>query len=256
MWARNVWPLCRSMPLPVRSFDPSSGVTPPTVGATPFRNSPVELMPSPSLLYRSNLTARLLAMPPVPPVVSGPKPRPPPEGPRAVAALFWIVNVMPSAEGLVSRKSKRVEKRAVLIRPVENALPAWLFRPLVSRRAVPETAAVPFRVRPADAANPVEKSNPSGMTSTKLILLFDAPEPLLIVSRPSATLTLTQPSNQRVDVVGVPLTARTASTLVRKTLSVWLGSPETTWTRYDPLGTASSHTALGFSGFCMCCKVS
>src|SRR5436305_1620323 len=45
----KTWPLCRSRPV--------GRVTEPTlVGAAPLRYSPVELTPSPWLLYRSNLT--------------------------------------------------------------------------------------------------------------------------------------------------------------------------------------------------------
>src|SRR5687768_17087763 len=90
----------------------------------------------------------------------------------------------------------------------------------------------------------------------KQILLLLAPAPLLIVNRPSATFTVTLPSNQRTVLLGVPETASTPSALIRYTLSWWLGSPATIRTAYRPLGTAISHTALGASGFCRWISVS
>ena len=50
-------------------------------------------------------------------------------------------------------------------------------------------------------------------------------------------------------LVGVPLTASTASTFVLKTLSKNPASPATILTLYVPLGTAISHRAFGFAGF-------
>src|SRR5271167_141269 len=70
----NGSPLCRSTPELVIS---TAGV----VGDAPFVYSPVESGPSPLLLYRSNFTATLLGIPPVPPGRSGPYPNPPPDGP-------------------------------------------------------------------------------------------------------------------------------------------------------------------------------
>src|SRR5262249_7445833 len=152
--------------------------------------------------------ARLLGMPPVPPAWSGPKPRPPPAGPRAAAAFRWIVKVMPSALGLVSWKSHWVAKRPTPTRVLAEALPAWMVGPLVTRTAQPTTAADPLSVsRPAELAKPAAKSRPIGMMSMKLILLFLAPEALRTVSRPSLTVTSTQPSAQRWLVVGVALMA-------------------------------------------------
>jgi hypothetical protein len=65
----------------------------------------------------------------------------------------------------------------------------------------------------------------------KLTLLLLAPLPLLIVRRPSVTVTVAVPSIQRVAEVGVPLTTGTPSTLTRNTLLTWLGSPLTRRTR-------------------------
>ena len=64
-----------------------------------------------------------------------------------------------------------------------------------------------------------------GVISRKQILLLLAPAPLRIVSRPSLTATVDVPSIQRVDVVGVPLTIRTPSTVVRNTLSMFDARP-------------------------------
>ena len=49
----------------------------------------------------------------------------------------------------------------------------------------------------------------------KQILLFTAPVPLLIVRRPSVTVTVRVPENQRVALVGVPETVNPPSTLMR-----------------------------------------
>ena len=54
------------------------------VGEAPSVYSPVESVPSPALLNRSNLTATLLGMPGAPLGLSGPYPSPPPAGPSAV----------------------------------------------------------------------------------------------------------------------------------------------------------------------------
>ncbi len=59
-------PLCRFTPVAVRSIEPTF------VGDAPSVYSPVESTPSPWLLYRSNFTATLSAMPPVPPTFAGP----------------------------------------------------------------------------------------------------------------------------------------------------------------------------------------
>lgn len=76
------------------------------------------------------------------------------------------------------------------------------------------------------------------------------------MSRPAATVTVTELSNHSCELVRVPLIARTRSAVARYTLSVCDGSPATNRTRYVPLGTASSHTAFGFSGFCRWMSVS
>ena len=92
--------------------------------------------------------------------------------------------------------------------------------------------------------------------STKQILLLLAPAPLRIVRRPSVTVTVDVPSIQRVVVVGVPVTVRTPSTVIRNTLSKAVASPDTTRTTYVPLGTAISHTASGTANFCRWFNVS
>jgi hypothetical protein len=61
-------------------------------------------------------------------------------------------------------------------------------------------------------------------------LLFTAPTAFATVRRPSPTVTILVPSNQRVVVVGVPLATSTPSTWVAYTLSMLLGSPHTTRT--------------------------
>src|SRR5689334_18994700 len=88
--------------------------------------------------------------------------------------------------------------------------------------------------------------------STKQILLLLAPVALLIVSFPSETVTVLVPSTQCVVLDGLPLTVSTPSTLSLKMLSIKLGSPDTTWTLYAPLGSETCQTAFGFDGFCMC----
>jgi hypothetical protein len=76
-------PLCRSIPEPVIS---TAGV----VGDAPFRYRPVELGPSPLLLYRSNFTATLF-------VVVRPYARFPPAPPSPAVEPFCRVKVSPSA---------------------------------------------------------------------------------------------------------------------------------------------------------------
>ena len=51
------------------------------------------------------------------------------------------------------------------------------------------------------------------MISTKQILFAVAPAPLLIVSRPSVTVTVDVPSTQRDALFDVPLTVSTPSTV-------------------------------------------
>ena len=83
----------------------------------------------------------------------------------------------------------------------------------------------------------------------KQILLLEAPAALLTVSLPSETVTVAVLSIQRFALVGVPLSASTASTLILKTLSKNPASPDTILTLYVPFGTAISHRASGFAGF-------
>src|SRR5262249_42874664 len=56
---------------------------------------------------------------------------------------------------------------------------------------------------------------PARVISMKQILLFAAPGPFVTVRRPSVTVTVRVPSNQRVAPVGFPLTVGTPSTLIR-----------------------------------------
>src|SRR5438477_12345422 len=58
-----------------------------------------------------------------------------------------------------------------------------------------------------------------GLISMNEILLLLEPVALEMVSRPSATVTVLVPSTQRLEVVGVPSTVRTPSTLILKMLS-------------------------------------
>ena len=50
----------------------------------------------------------------------------------------------------------------------------------------------------------------------KQTLLFFEPVPLLTVNRPSLTVTVRVPWTQREELVGVPETVRTPSTLIRQ----------------------------------------
>jgi len=60
------------------------------------------------------------------------------------------VKVNPSALGLVSWKAKSVEKDPTTTRVEKKALPASLDPPSVSRRRVPEMAALPLSCNPVE----------------------------------------------------------------------------------------------------------
>src|SRR5580704_6597025 len=65
-----------------------------TLGDLPPVYNPVELLPSPSLLKRSNFTATLLPSPAYP--------KPPPPAPIAVTPVSWWTKVNPSEFGVVN----------------------------------------------------------------------------------------------------------------------------------------------------------
>src|SRR5208282_5774803 len=85
--------LCRLIPVELKSI---AG----TVGMAPSVYSPVESVPSPALLNRSNFTATLGEI--------CWYPRPLPKSPSAAVPWFWIANVIPFAEGLDNWKAKVV----------------------------------------------------------------------------------------------------------------------------------------------------
>ncbi|OLC50805.1 MAG: hypothetical protein AUH43_04085 [Acidobacteria bacterium 13_1_40CM_65_14] len=72
------------------------------------------------------------------------------------------------------------------------------------------------------------------MISTKQILLELAPGALRIVSRPSASVTVDEPSSHRAALVVVPLTVSTPSTAIANELPKYDGSPTTTRTESVP----------------------
>src|SRR5271165_391440 len=137
----NTSPLCRFTPELVMS-------TAGTVGDAPLRYKPVESTPSPALLYRSNFTATLLAMPGVPVVLSGPYPKPPPVYPMEEALLPCMVKVKPSAVLVAAGviwKLKSVVKAAMLASTWYHAAAASLPPPSVSSSAEPFNFALPSR---------------------------------------------------------------------------------------------------------------
>src|SRR5271165_5756201 len=89
-----------------------------TVGLASSVYIPVESVPSPELLYRSNFTATLCGNDVVPPYPSNPPP-----APLRVSPLLWMVKVKPSALALVSWKEKALVKDWMLTGPVKKALP-------------------------------------------------------------------------------------------------------------------------------------
>ena len=99
------------------------------------------------------MTATLLGMPGAPLGVSGPYPRPPPEGPSAIVPVFWIVNVNPSAVQLPAGESwklKSVVKVCTFTGDPNQALLASFTPPPVSRSRAPFRKAWPLSARPAD----------------------------------------------------------------------------------------------------------
>src|SRR6266853_3578084 len=116
MCTRKISPLCRLAPPP--------SVIAGTVGDAPLVYIPVELVPSPALLYRSNFTATLLGIPGAPVVALGPYPSPPPAGPIAVTAEAWIVKVIPSALGVFNWKVKLFVKLCTFTGVFQYALAA------------------------------------------------------------------------------------------------------------------------------------
>src|SRR5579871_992167 len=86
-----------------------------TVAPTPLTNKPVELLPSPALLYRSNFTATLLASPP--------NPRELPPLPAAAGPTFWRMKVKPSATAFVNWNVKSVVNVWTFTGVVHHPLP-------------------------------------------------------------------------------------------------------------------------------------
>ena len=105
-------------------IDPAPKVVAGIVGVAPLVYSPVELLPSPVLLGRSNFTATLLAMPGGPPVSTEGRSPATTIGPMAVAPAFWMVNVKPSATGFVNWNVKSLVKVCTLTGVVQKALAA------------------------------------------------------------------------------------------------------------------------------------
>src|SRR5687767_3822275 len=81
----------------------------------------------------------------------------------------------------------------------------------------------------------------ASLISRKASLLFRYPLALVMVSRPSATVTVFVAVTNRLPVVGVPLSASTPSALNAYLLSKYAGSPATSFTAYVPFGSAISH---------------
>src|SRR5437762_2606575 len=115
-----------------RSTDPT------LVGTAPFKYIPVEFVPSPELLKRSNFTLTLLA--------SLADPRPPPPVPTTEAPTPWMVKVKPSAEAFSSWKLNCVVNLVMSKRLVVNALADWLAPPSVSCKFEPLILADRFNV--------------------------------------------------------------------------------------------------------------
>ena len=131
--------------MPVKS---TAGV----VGAAPFKYSPVEFTPSPELLYKSNFTATLLAMPKYP--------RFPPPTPMAAVEFPCTVNVKPSAVfPAVTWKLKSVVKFWIFTAVGNHALPVWVLLLAVKDSAVPLMAALPFSTM-EPAVKPLPKLMP------------------------------------------------------------------------------------------------
>ena len=117
---------------------------------------PVELVPSWEFWNKSNFTATLVGMPGVPPGKPAPYPKPPPEGPSAVAPAFWMVKVIPSELALMNWKVKSLVKVCTLIGVVNQALLASPCPPSVNCKRVPFSLVRPLNCKPV-AENPEAK---------------------------------------------------------------------------------------------------
>src|SRR5580704_1598743 len=112
------------------------------LGDLPPVYNPVELLPSPSLLKRSNFTATLLPSPAYP--------KPPPADPMAVRPVFWRTKVKPSPFGFVNWNVKSLVNDCTLTGVAQKALPTWEVGAVeVSCRAVPLSTALPLNCIPA-----------------------------------------------------------------------------------------------------------
>src|ERR1700685_2529174 len=123
-----------------------------TVVSAPLVNKPVELLPSPALLYRSNFTATLLLSPP------NPRKLPPP--PDAAGPTFWRMKVNPSATASVNWNVKSVVNAWTFTGVVHHPFPFSFCAVMsVSCKAVPTSWAFPSNCSP-DAENPEPKLIP------------------------------------------------------------------------------------------------
>src|SRR2546429_188393 len=108
----------------------------------------------------------LLAIPGVPPGLSGPYARPPPAGPTAVAPEFCRTNAKPSAMGLVPGACwnvKSVVKDCTLRGVVQNTEQASMPPPSVRRSRVPFKTEQPLNWKPVAVVKPPAKLMPVGV---------------------------------------------------------------------------------------------
>src|SRR6266478_3605133 len=101
----------------------------------------------------------LLGIPGAPPKLSGPYPKPPPEGPRAVVLFSCMTNAKPSAVGFVPGviwNVKSVVNVSMLAATWYHAADASFCPPSVSSRKEPFSFVLPTRFIPPPA-KPAEK---------------------------------------------------------------------------------------------------
>ena len=124
--------------------------------------------------------------------------------PSASRAIVNGTQFSRSVEASIVNSSKALPSRSLIVSP---------------------SASIESRAPGSRKANPVKPV--AGVISIKQISLFLAPEPLVMVNRPSLTVMSRVPEIHRVELVGVPETVRSPSALMRYVLLKLDGSPAT-----------------------------